>query len=400
MRKIRKERVALAVGIILIIATAMFFLLTYSPIKAKISIEAGQKSLDVKACLKDEDLDAKWKKPLTEKQLQTIGKYDLVVVAGRKEYECQVQVEDTISPQADSKNVKVYQNQSVKPEDFVTNIVDATKVAISFEKDISTKEVGKQDVTIILEDEGKNQTKIKSTLEVQKDEEPPQINGTKNIKVVKGKTVSYKKGVTVTDNVDKEVELKVDSSKVNLNKVGEYEAVYSATDSSGNTAKKTIKVTVVASSSTVTEDEVYEKADEILAKIIDDSMTKREKCKKIYNWVHSNISYVDSSDKSSWTKAAMYAFTNHKGDCYNYFAASKALLTRAGIENIDLKATKHTHFWNFVKVEEGWYHFDTTPRVDHPYLCLRTDAWIDKYSQSHSYCFSYDPSSKPASAKE
>ena len=51
---------------------------------------------------------------------------------------------------------------------------------------------------------------------------------------------------------------------------------------------------------------------------------------------------------------------------------SKALLTRAGIENIDLKATKHKHYWNFVKVEEGWYHFDTTPRWDHPNLCLRT----------------------------
>lgn len=400
MKKIRKSRVALVLIVVMIIGVAVFFLVTYSPVKSKIFIEAGQTELDVKECLKDQELKAEWKNPLTAEQLKTIGEYDQIVVIGDQEYKCCVTVEDTTPPTADAKNVTVYQNQSVKAEDFVDHITDATQVSISFEKDVSTQEVGKQDVTILLEDEAKNQTKIQSQLEVQKDDEAPVIKGTQNIKVVKGKTVSYKKGVSVTDNVDEEVELKVDTSDVNLNKVGEYQAVYSATDSSGNTTKKTIKVSVVASSSTVTEDEVYAKADEILEEIIDDSMTKREKCEKIYSWAHSHISYVDSSDKSSWTKAAMYAFNNHKGDCYNYFSAAKALLTRAGIENIDLKATKHTHYWNFVKVEEGWYHFDTTPRVDHPNLCLRTDEWIDNYSNSHSYCFSYDPSSKPASAKE
>ena len=400
MKRIRKGRVALVVGVFLIIGLALFFLLTYCPVKAKVSVEAGQKQLDVKTCLKDQDLTAKWKKPLTTEQLKTIGKYDMIVIANNQEYECSVYVEDTTAPKAEAKSVKVYQNQSVKPESFVENIVDATQVKVSFEKEVSTQKIGKQNVTIILEDEAGNQTKIQSKLEVQKDEEAPVIKGTKNIKVAKGKSVSYKKGVTISDNVDKDVTLKIDTSKVNLNKVGEYQVIYSATDSAGNTAKKIIKVSVVSSSSTVTEDEVYAKADEILATIIDDSMTKREKCKQIYNWAHNHISYIDSSDKSSWTKAAMYAFNNHKGDCYNYFAAAKALLTRAGIENIDLKATKHTHYWNFVKVEEGWYHFDTTPRVDHPYLCLRTDAWIDNYSQSHSYCFSYDPASKPASAKE
>ena len=61
-----------------------------------------------------------------------------------------------------------------------------------------------------------------------------------------GKTVSYKKGVTVSDNVDKDIELEIDSSKVNLNKVGSYKVVYKATDKAGNTTKKEIKVTVEA----------------------------------------------------------------------------------------------------------------------------------------------------------
>ena len=42
-----------------------------------------------------------------------------------------------------------------------------------------------------------------------------------------------------------EIELKVDSSQVNLNEVGEYPVTYSATDARGNTTSATIKVTVI-----------------------------------------------------------------------------------------------------------------------------------------------------------
>ena len=46
---------------------------------------------------------------------------------------------------------------------------------------------------------------------------------------------------------------------------------------------------------------------------------------------HNNISYTGTSDKSSCVVGAYVGFTRHSGDCYNYFACSKALLTRAGI---------------------------------------------------------------------
>ena len=354
MRLTKKGKITLIVVLVFLVAVGIFlFMSTRSPIYQSIKVEAGSQELDVTQFLKEKETKATLKTEITEDMLKTVGEHEIVIDVNGKEYTSTMIVEDTVAPSATVKNVTVYKNQNVTKEMFVENIQDQTAVTISLKNDISTKEIGKYDVEIVLEDEGENTTSLKAVLEVKQDDVAPTISGTKDITVVKGKTVSYKSGVTVKDNVDESVELKIDSSQVNLNKVGKYKVTYSATDAANNTATKTINVNVVnPANAPVTVEEVYAKADAVLAKIINNSMTKRQKCKKIYNWVHANMSYINDSDKSSWTKAAMYAFNNHKGDCYNYFAMTKALLTRAGIENIDLKATKHTHFWNFVKVEK------------------------------------------------
>lgn len=401
MRLSKKGKITLMLMFLVVILTIGIFVFVKlsNPVYKKVKVEVGT-PIDVRQFIKNEDIKGNFKTKITD-DMKKLGEYEVVIDIDGKEYHSLLIVQDTIAPTATKQTVEVYQNQKVTVDMFVKDIHDETEVKTSFQNDVSTTEIGKFDVPIILEDEAGNQTIVQSILQVRKDDVAPTISGIKNLTVVKGKTVSYKKGVTVKDNVDESVDLKIDSSQVNLNKIGKYKVIYSATDSANNTVSKTIYVNVVSGENApVSEEEVYEKADEILAKIITNSMTKREKCQKIFNWVHANMSFINDSDKTSWTKAAMYGFTNHKGDCYNYFAVTKALLTRADIENIDLKATKHTHYWNFVKVEEGWYHLDTTPRVDHPNLFLRTDAWIDAYSVKHKNCFSYDPSSKPASAKK
>lgn len=394
-----KKQIIIVMGIIIGVLI-LIYVMTRNPVLNEVKIEVGEKSISVDRFLKDSSDNARIKTNITEDMLSKIGEYEIVIVVDNKEFTSTMYVEDTIAPQAKTQNVTVYQDQEIKPDMFVQDIDDQTNVDISFGTEITTTTIGDYDVVIILEDEAHNQTKINEKLTVKKDDIAPTIKGLKNITVKKGGTVSYKKGITATDNLDKDIELKIDSSKVNLNKVGKYKVTYTATDKAKNVTSKDIYVNVISENKKIVSvDELYVKADSVLEKIINDSMTKRQKCKKIYDWVHANVSYVNSSDKSSWTRAAMYAFNNRKGDCFNYFAITKVLLTRAGIENIDLKATKHTHFWNFVKVEEGWYHLDTTPRVDHPNLFLRTDEWIDAYSKKHSHCFSYAEGSKPDSAK-
>ena len=47
------------------------------------------------------------------------------------------------------------------------------------------------------------------------DTQPPEITGTKDLTVAVGESLSYRTGVTVTDDVDESVQLQVDSSGVN-----------------------------------------------------------------------------------------------------------------------------------------------------------------------------------------
>ena len=250
------------------------------------------------------------------------------------------------------------------------------------------------------------------------DTQPPVISGVKDLTVAVGESLSYRTGVTVTDNVDETVRLQVDSSGVNLSEPGEYQALYWAEDAAGNRAEVPVTVTVVAAVTVddadtgatedvvesgnveITQDGVNELADEILAEITTPGMSQREKALAIYNYVHNHIRYVGTSDKSSWLVGAYVGFTRGSGDCYNYFACSKALLTRAGIPNVDLTRVggNSRHYWQLVDVGSGYYHFDACPHPNsYPlYSFLLTEEEVKAYTRQCSsirknyYVYDYD----------
>ena len=203
-----------------------------------------------------------------------------------------------------------------------------------------------------------------------KKEEPdttaPVISGAKDITVNIGGKVSYREGVTATDDRDGEVAIEIDSHMVNLNAKGDYPVTYSAVDAAGNKAEKTIMVTVVSggnnpSSSSVSEDELNALCDSILKKITNSSMSQKEVAKAIHTYLYNNIKYVHSTlGEDDWMYRAYMGITEKKGDCFSYHSAAKALLTRAGIKNLDIQRYNGNtkHYWNLVFLEGGWYHFD------------------------------------------
>lgn len=232
------------------------------------------------------------------------------------------------------------------------------------------------------------------------DQEPPVISGAWDLVAVQGETVSYRDGVTVTDNVDPSVRLQVDAGQVDLSQPGEYPVTYSATDAQGNTASVTVTLTVLPAETEpevdpgseealdpvepetaasaapqraegtvkvqqppkeITQEDLDALADGILGKLVKEGMSSRQIARAIYDYVHTHIRYTGSSDKSSWINGAYIGFTRGRGDCFNYYACSKELLTRAGIPNIDLRRVGGTtqHFWQLINVGDGWYHFDT-----------------------------------------
>lgn len=137
-------------------------------------------------------------------------------------------------------------------------------------------------------------------------------------------------------------------------------------------------------------------ADQLLAGIVNDGMSQREKAAAIYRWVRSNMRYVNHSEKDDWVKAATDGLRRKSGDCFTYYAISREFLNRVGIENLQVTRLDGHHFWNLAHMEDGWYHFDTTPRTAGGEFCLLTDAQLEAYSAAHNGTHRFDRSLYPA----
>ncbi len=218
----------------------------------------------------------------------------------------------------------------------------------------------------------------------------PEFSGIKDLVVYLGDTVSYRDGVTVTDNDDENVTFSVDATKVDLTRLGAYEVTYTATDKRGNTATVTAKVSVLEpldgsqNSSVCTKEELDALCSSILKSILKDGMTDRQKAEAIYNRVNK-IKYVNTNEDPNWIGRAYTGLTTNKGDCVNYWAASKALLTMAGIPNYDIERLGGPdHYWQIVFIDGKWYHFDACPTLKtNQFRCfLRTDAEVAAYSKT------------------
>lgn len=249
---------------------------------------------------------------------------------------------------------------------------------------------------------------VKSSLTIKPaDTTAPEFSGIKDLVVYLGGTVSYRDGVTVTDNDDENVTFSVDATKVDLTRLGAYDVTYTATDKRGNTATVTAKVSVLGvldgedqGSSVCTKEELDALCQSILEDILEDGMTDRQKAEAIYDRV-AKIKYVNSTEDRNWIGRAYTGLTTNKGDCVNYWAASKALLTMAGIPNYDIERLGGPdHFWQIVFIDGNWYHFDACPTLKtNQFRCfLRTDSEVDAYSATRpdkpNY-YAYDKESCP-----
>lgn len=310
-------------------------------------------------------------------------------------YKTRMHIVDTVPPRVVLHDISGYTLLPRLPEDFVTSVDDVTNVKISYVEEPDVTFVGEQEVKIKCIDEGGNEVIETARLILAEDTEPPVIMGAVDISVVIGNTVSYKKNVMVTDNCPDGWTLTVDSSAVNVNKEGTYPVIYTAADYAGNVTSVIVNLTVRPR--VYDANEVNDMADAVLAEILTEGMTPMEKVQAIYNYVTRHISYISDSDKGNPVRAAYEGLNDRKGDCYVYAATSKVLLTRADIANMDIAKipAKTLHYWNLVNLGDGWYHFDATPRKDHPIIFMWTDAQLMEYSAKHNNSHNYDHSQYP-----
>ncbi len=295
-------------------------------------------------------------------------------------------------------NVTVYADDT--PEDIARAMMDGVLTVGGKSFEVKVKILSKADGTEVTElTEGQYDLRyycddpaievVKSSLTIKPaDKTAPEFSGIKDLVVYLGDTVSYRDGVTVTDNDDKNVTFSVDATKVDITRLGVYDVTYSATDKRGNTATVTVKVSVLEpleggqDSSVCTKEELDALCKDILNDILTEGMTERQKAEAIYDRVHK-IKYVNTTDDPNWIGRAYTGLTTNKGDCVNYWAASKALLTMAGIPSYDIERLGGPdHYWQIVFIDGNWYHFDACPTLKtNQFRCfLRTDSEVEAYS--------------------
>ena len=329
------------------------------------------------------------------------GRYPVRLRAGKYEFWAAVLIRDTTPPTADAKHIWTYLNKPVQAKSFVYNIKDVSPVTIRYGAAPDFSAPGQRIVYITLEDAYGNSSEIAAWLTVIEDITPPVISGDIHKRVAEGGTVSYRAGVTATDDHDPSPKLSFDSSRVNLNVPGVYPVIYSAVDECGNRAELEGSVTVFAIDMAL----VNGMADDILAKITNGGMGKLDKARAIYNWVHGKMKYTATNTKRDIAYRAYDCFTKGSGDCYTYMAASHVLLTRAGIDNRIVQRipqASSAHYWNLVNTGGGWYHFDVCPTptnavgINERFMFTETQA--QEYTElitARDHYYDYDKSNLP-----
>ena len=263
----------------------------------------------------------------------------------------------------------------------------------------------------LLDEKGRELERVDADFSLVTDREPPVMNGVRDISVCIGEGISYRGGVTLSDNCHGEVCLSIDSSAVDPTIEGAYPVTYTATDAAGNVAVKQITVYIYRES--VSLDMLNAMLDPIIAEHVPTAGSIEQQVRAVYDYVYFSISYDPDSDKSDWVRAAYEGLRTGEGDCYTYFALSKAFFERLGIQNLDLKRTEgivdERHYWSMVNIGTEavprWYHFDATrlSGIQHS-GCLLTDLQVQAYTKQRTdemgngnYFYAYHVSAYPAS---
>ena len=241
------------------------------------------------------------------------------------------------------------------------------------------------------------------------DTTPPVIEGAEDITVYVGESVAYRKNIRLTDNGGEEgLVLSVDSSSVNTAAEGAYTAVYTAKDASGNVVSQTVSVYVKTQHAN--EKQLNEGVARVCSEILTADMNTEEKLRAVYDYVQSNISYVNHSDKTDWIGEAYNGlFVTGAGDCFTYFAAAKAFLIYLDIPFIELQRapglTEETHYWMLVNISDTpgvrtWYHYDATRlRAQYNHSgCLLTDRQAQAYNKVRPHFYTHNTPDLPATS--
>lgn len=130
-----------------------------------VTVEAGRVSIEASDFLVDKSHSAEFGDGALF-DLSAVGEYKIPLVVDGKNCTTKLIVIDTKAPEGIVRDMSVWQGSKLDAESCVSDIKDATEVSVKFKKKPDTDEIGKREVTVILEDGGGNTTEYTFVLNV------------------------------------------------------------------------------------------------------------------------------------------------------------------------------------------------------------------------------------------
>lgn len=371
------------------------------PVHSEISVEAGSLPISLEDIVLFGEV-SECSIPFDIIEYNHVNDYSGEIVIDERVYPVTVHIVDTIPPQISADDLKTCIGKPRLAEDFVTEVIDATDVTLSFDQDIDFSSIGDYDLVLTAIDEGHNKTVSNVHLSLEEDNEGPVFENTDDFTSFVGEPISFRRHIKVSDNSGEEPSVSIDASKVNNEVIGEYPVIYTATDSAGNSTTK--EITVSITERTYTDDDVNFRIDGLIDQIITEDMDETAKARAVYDFLVANIEYTGKSEKNNFNKAVIGGLLDYKGDCFTNSAIAVATFKRLGMDAMIIKklpiVTMYNHWWLIVKVDGQWYHMDTCPRNwDKPEIFLWTDSHMKEYSRTHEETHNFDRSLYPEIAQ-
>lgn len=144
---------------------------------------------------------------------------------------------------------------------------------------------------------------------------------------------------------------------------------------------------------------INQKADYIINQLIKPEMTTYDKIKTLHDYiinttVYDKVRADDVNVNSGYLSHTAYGvFISGKGICGGYSDAMAILLNKLNLNNY--KVSSLNHVWNYVKLENGWFHLDLTwddPIVNtgeniltHNFFLINTFTLEQKLTSQHTF---------------
>jgi len=142
------------------LAILVFLAATFplNKVHRNITLEAGADTPEFSHFIKDEETEGEIITDLSKINMSEPGNYRIKIKIGALSFHSKLRIQDTIPPTGRISDLDIPFGKTVEAKDFVTEISDVTQVTVSFLEEPDFDSIGEQDVSIVLEDAGKNKT--------------------------------------------------------------------------------------------------------------------------------------------------------------------------------------------------------------------------------------------------